>query len=127
MKLNVDCIRDILISVEELEFGESCTILDLSEILPSYTEDQLEYHCLQLVDGGFLKASTYTPLGSTTYIRQIEGLTMQGHQFLEDIRSDNIWNQTKSAAKTIGVESLHALKDIATSIVTSAIQNFFLR
>lgn len=122
MKLNNDCIRDILVSVESLDFGESWIITDLSEKLPDYTEDQLEYHCIQLVNAGFLEASVYTPLGSPTYIRQINDLTYQGHQFLADIRSEDTWNKTKSIAKSVGSESLHAIKDIAAGIVTSAIQ-----
>ena len=63
-------------------------------------------------------------LGCTTpRIWRIFDLTYSGHQFLADIRSDTIWNKTKDTAKTVGTESLHALKDIAVNLVTSTIQN----
>lgn len=124
MKLNPDCIRDILISVEEMDYGSMYTISKLHEKLPIYSEDELQYHCIQLLDGGFLNAKTINVIGYTgPQIWRIFDLTYQGHQFLADIRSDTAWNRTKEIAKNIGSESIHALTDIAVGVVTSAIQN----
>lgn len=122
MKLNTDCIRDILIAVESLDYGEQWAIDDLMDKLPGYTEAELQYHCLQLIDAGFLDAITIQTLSSPLQICRIKDLTYSGHQFLADIRSDTTWNKTKQIAKNVGSESLHALKDIAVGVVTSAIQ-----
>ncbi len=123
LKINTDCIRNILITVESMDYGEEWIIDDLMNQLPSYSEAELQYHCLQLIDAGFLNASTIQSLNSPLQILRIKDLTYSGHQFLADIRSDTTWNKTKEIAKSIGSESLHALKDIAISVVTSSIQN----
>lgn len=124
MKLNPDCIRQILITVESMEYGTVYTLSCLNEKLPDYSEDELNYHCLQLIDAGLLNAKAINVMGCITpQIWRVFDLTYPGHQFLADIRSDTTWNKTKDIAKTVGSESLHALKDIAVSVVTSAIQN----
>lgn len=123
MKLNPDCIRDILISVESMEYNSVYTLAKLQTELPNYPEDILNYHCLQMIDAGLLNAKAINVMGEISpQIWRIFDLTYQGHQFLADIRSDTSWNKTKSIAKTVGSESLHALKEIAVSVVTSTIQ-----
>ena len=119
MKLNPDCIRDILVAVEEMEYNSTYTISKLHDKLPAYTVEELNYHCLQMIDANLLNAKAMNTLGCTTLqIWRIFDLT-----YSADIRSDTIWNKTKDTAKTVGTESLHALKDIAVNLVTSTIQN----
>lgn len=124
MKLNNDCIRDILIAIESLEYDSWYTMEKLDESLPYYSYDELQYHCVQLLDAELIEAQTIQMLGKISpQIRCITDLTYSGHQFLADIRSDTNWNKTKEIAKNVGSESLHALKDIAVAVVTSAIHN----
>jgi hypothetical protein len=124
MKLNMDCIRDILIAVESLNYGDVYTISKLHDNLPKYSEETLDYHCRQLTDAGFLDALTINATGGPyPNIVDIRDLTFSGHQFLADIRSDTTWNKTKDMAKSVGVESLHAIRDIAVGVVTSIVQN----
>ena len=124
MKLNMDCIRDILIAVESMNYGDVYTVSKLHDNLPSYSENELNYHCLQLIQAGFLNAKPVNVINSTTpQVGRIRDLTFSGHQFLADIRSDTTWNKTKDIAKSVGVESLHAIKDIAVWVVTSMVQN----
>ncbi len=124
MKLNNDCIRDILITIESMDYGSVYTMDKLHELLPSYSYDELQYHCTQLLDAGLIKAISMSVRGKISpQICRITDLTYSGHQFLADIRSDTNWNKTKEIAKNVGAESLHALKDIAVGVVASAIHN----
>lgn len=124
MKLNNDCIRDILITIESIEYDSWYTMEKLDELLPDYSYDELQYHCVQLLDAGLIKAQPIQMLGKIyPQISRITDLTYSGHQFLADIRSDTNWNKTKEIAKNVGSESLHSLKDIAVAVVTSAIQS----
>lgn len=125
MRLNTDCIRDILLAIESMEYGEIWTINTLAEILPDYSINELQYHCIQLVDAQLINASIVNVIKSPPMVAKINDLTYLGHQFLADIRSDTTWNKTKRIAKIVGSESLHALKDIAINVVTTAIQNQF--
>lgn len=126
MKLNPDCIRDILITVESMKYNTTYTLTALCSQLNSYSEEELNYHCLQLIDAGLLNAKAISIKGQISpQLFRIFDLTYSGHQFLADVRSDTTWNKTKNIAKNVGSESLHALKDIAVGVVTAAIQNQF--
>lgn len=45
-------------------------------------------------------------------------MTWDGHEFLDDIRSDSVWSQTKSAVvNQVGSVSLSVLQEVAKGIV----------
>lgn len=121
MRLNPECIRDILICVEDntgLSKGVgSETICDLN---PQYSKDEIIYHIRQCKFHKFIFI--------TVEIRDsilISDLTPLGHEFLADTRSNNVWNKTKSIATKVGSNSLAALAQIASGVVTNLISNQF--
>ncbi len=123
MKLDLDCIRDILLAVEAIEYGENLTVSALQERIPKYSESELQYHCVKLLEAGFLKAISNRYMRRPRMISSIEDLTYEGHQFLANIRPETVWNKTKEIAKDIKSESLLAIKDIAFTAFTTLIQN----
>ena len=122
MKLNPDCIRDILICLESLEYDSAYTIQSLVSKLPNYSYSELDYHCLQLSEANFIKAMIIDSGGYLPKTVKVFDLTYKGHQFLEEIRSDNVWNKTKDTAKSVGSFSISTLSTIATEVITSLIQ-----
>ncbi len=126
MKLNSDCIRDILIAIESLEPGSIYTISSLHAALPQYSSIVLNYHCLQLLDAGYISANTiHVSNSALPQICTILDLTFAGHQFLANVRSDDIWAKTKSLSKKIGSESLHVLAEISSNVITSLLTQQF--
>lgn len=128
MKLNFDCIRDIMICIEKNEFGKELTLDQLNSLLPKYSENELHYTCLKLEEGNLLNILTVPIMGqSFPDIKYISDLTFYGHEFLEDIRSDNVWGKTKEVAKNIGATSLASLKEIATCVILELIKSQFIQ
>lgn len=124
MHLNPDCVRDILLTVEANDFGNTLFPSSLAKALPSYTEDEINYACLKLSEGNLLNVVTMKSIGMThPAICRIEEITFAGHEFLDNIKSDNVWCKTKQVAKGIGSFSLQTLKDISTSVVTELIKS----
>lgn len=124
MQLNIDCVRDILLSVEAKDFGKIFTVDCLLEILPQYQEDEITYACLKLGEAGMLDISAAKYLGSEVPgIKSIRELTYSGHQFLENIKSDNNWSKTKEIAKSVGSSSIDTVKQIAVGVISSVIQS----
>lgn len=122
MRLDPDCVRDILLVVEALEFGSELAIKDLKLALPSYSEEQLRYHCRQLYSSGFIDALVVTSgQGVLPSVARVYDLMPLGHQFLADIRSDKIWADTKQIAASIGSTSLDVLSSVASKILTNII------
>lgn len=126
MKLNPDCIRDLLFEVEENTQIDRCYRYDNETIDPDsrlakYTKDEVLYHANQCEMNGLLIGVSMT----NDYHCYINDLTPAGHAFLADIRADTVWNKTKETAKDVGSFSLHALKEIATNIITNLITGHF--
>ncbi|WP_314971028.1 DUF2513 domain-containing protein [Peptostreptococcus stomatis] len=121
MKLNPDCMRDILIFAESIPYGRQSDIKLMCEQLP-YTYEELDYTTVKLYEAGLIDAYVGPILnhaGNTT--GRINGLTFNGHQVLANIRNEKIWEPTKSIAKEIGATSIQALTQIATGVVTQII------
>nr|DAN31567.1 MAG TPA: YjcQ protein [Caudoviricetes sp.] len=121
MKLNPDCMRDILIFAESIPYGRQSDINLMCEQLP-YTYEELDYTTVKLYEAGLIDAyvgPTLNHAGNTT--SRINGLTFNGHQLLANIRNEKIWEPTKSIAKEIGATSIQALTQIATGVVTQII------
>ena len=126
MKMNIDCIRDVMLTIEDqLEFGEQWTIDTLHTLLPNYAEDELQYVCLKLHEGGYLNVLTINVLGcASPLVARIHDLTFAGHEFLETIRPKTVFEKTKSIAKNLGTQSLSAITQIATSVLPEVINSY---
>ena len=123
MKINPDCVRDILICVESFEYDSVHNIDQMCSELPNYSYEEIDYHCLYLYEADFIKASTVNIRGGyLPKVSRVYDLTYQGHQFLENIRPDNVWSKTKDSAKKLGSFSINTLSTIATEVITSLIQ-----
>ena len=134
MKMDPDCIRDILLQTEErfviipLPYLNFDTYkMEDPEPLPKgkyphiyqYDMKKLIYHVELAAEMDFIK------LNDLKDIYKIEDLTAQGHLLLADIRNEDVWSKTKDIAKKTGTSSLDALKQIAVNVVSSIITNYF--
>ena len=124
MRLNPDCIRDILLSVEQTTGFRTMWGIKPGENMPEldgYTDDEIFYHLRQCDESGFFLDSYWTaPLAFRT-----KDLSPKGHEFLADIREETVWNNVKDTSKKIGVGSLKALVSVASNVVSSLISGYF--
>lgn len=122
MKLNPDCIRDILLLVEsETSLSDFLDIepYNLHKSLSHYQPDEVMYHVKQCELSNLLYVNSWYLDGSCL----VKYLTPEGHQFLSNIREDNNWNKTKEIAASVGSNALDVIKDIASGVVASLIQS----
>ena len=121
MKLNPDCIRDILLQIEEsTDLNTPWEFDDEHEPegrLSQYTVDEITYHIRQCELSGYVVGCEQNSSGFS-----IRYLSPEGHAFLADIRSDSVWNKTKAVAGKIGAWSLDTLTKVATGIITEMIK-----
>ena len=121
MKLNPDCIRDILLAAEEQPYQQPLPAKDLCEKLPNYTEEEIEYTCLKLEEAGYLELQVFR-FDNGVILHSIDDISFAGHQFLADIREEPIWKTTKAVAKKTGASSLSAITQIACGVISAIIQ-----
>ncbi|MEF2889570.1 MAG: DUF2513 domain-containing protein [Turicibacter sanguinis] len=119
MRLNPDCIRDILLFVEEnIDSMKSCVLFDeLVNSLDKYDRNTLHYHVNQISKHDFVDDVFYA--GNEPQF--ISDLSPKGHAFLANIRSNTTWNKTKEIASKVGSFSLEALVQIAATVISNSI------
>lgn len=122
MKLNHDCIRDILFSIEDLSEPNSLiTSEQLSQtiFLNKYPYEDVLYHLQQLIWDNYIMVPTkYKDLEGSFVIKD---LSPKGHEFISNIRKDTNWNKVKSISKDVGCETLSSIKTIAENVISTAI------
>ena len=90
MRLKPELVRDLLLAVEEyLPFrGEEFE-------WPAYaSEEEVDYHCIILIDAGLLKG-THSRALSGKYRVLVERLTPSGHDFLDAVRNESVFRQVQ--------------------------------
>lgn len=128
MRLNPDCIRDILMEIEEnTSFGTFYEYpskkSDNDSRLAKYDRNTVLYHIKQCELSGYLTDVHWYMEPSCLVV----DLSPTAHQFLADIREDTNWNKTKDIAKSVGSNSLDALKQIASGVIATLIQTALLK
>lgn len=99
MKRNWDVVREVLLEAEALDQKrqkENC--YQLSEDDDKGSAE----HALALFRAGFLEGKEDGD-EEGPYLR-VKGLTWQGHELLETMRSKPVWESIKSTAREKGVE-----------------------
>ncbi|MER7786455.1 DUF2513 domain-containing protein [Pseudomonas sivasensis] len=94
MKRNFDCVKDILLDLEEQDkFHKTRTI----EATDKYSKEEIFYHYTLLKQAGLINA------GKIYYdIPFMANLTWEGHNFLDDAKNQTVWEKTKEIVKTKG-------------------------
>lgn len=120
MKLNPDCVRDVLQAVEDITDFRTIMRFPFKEEeakhLTGYTVDEIFYHIKQCDQSGLIKVTWM--MGPSCLIHD---LSPAGHEFLANIRNDTNWAKTKEIANQVGSFSLKALTQIAIGVVTKLI------
>ena len=118
MKRNMDLIRKILIVIEEyphfpeIVSGKPAISFDI----PDHDEEEIYYHLKLLSEAGLILTSS----GRTFSYRLVQGLTWQGHEFLELMKKDTHWNKAKEAMKETGGMAFEVLMRILLETATKA-------
>ncbi len=117
MKLNHDCVRDVLLAIEALPYDSVVTIDELN--VSGYDQDAIRYIVLRLHEAGFIDGSEAS--SNDEYECLIRSLTFVGHEFLDNIRPQETWDKTKAIASRVGSASLDVMANIAAQVTTSLI------
>lgn len=126
MKLNVDCMRDVLEYLQDMPLNAYKDVNELCSELTAYEHDDVKYTCLKLYEAGMIYASTEDidniPLPTVEYIYDI---TYQGHQFWAKIKDDDRWSGIKKVLPKIRDYSIDAIGSVANGFASAAISAFF--
>ncbi|BBM65278.1 hypothetical protein VA249_19240 [Vibrio alfacsensis] len=104
MKRDMELIRKLLMSIEELENPSSTAIS-----IDGYEERVVNYHLYLLIQADLLNGNFDFEGGGNLsipdYVR-IYRVTWSGHEFIDNVRSEDVWNTLKSEFKEVSFSSL---------------------
>ncbi|EOH76211.1 DUF2513 domain-containing protein [Enterococcus raffinosus] len=126
MKLNQNCIRDILLELEdELGFDLHISKYDLDELksYKKYGEDEFLYTISKLSEAGYINESHQAGGDTMYYQLMIHSITWEGHKFLDTIRDNQVWAVTKKVASKFSSVSVNMISTIASTVITNLIEN----
>ena len=118
MKLNPDCLRDIMLLVEDRISVETAienpnglrkfsyvSIPCLVRLLPdSYSKEEIIYHIVQLSESGYLKTDfsfATSEMFGYFYLNTIYHITPKGHDFIANIGGKESWAKTNAVLKSL--------------------------
>ena len=119
MKLNNDCVRDLLLYIEDkITINDSIAISQIE--INKYTSEELIYTAMKLKDAGYVKGNVYKYITGNADVC-VNELTWDGHKFLDNIRDDGVWKTTKEKLSKFSSVSLSIIENVASQVITNLI------
>lgn len=134
MQLNPDCMRAVMLEIEQqwtlgrgnngkLSMG-SINLQNLCNLLPNFSEEDIFYSLFNLEQAEYLSVSISFTNARVVTSCDVKYITYQGHEFLNRIRDDKRWSVVKSGISAIRDYSLSAITSIAEGVVNAAINSY---
>ncbi|EJC6732002.1 hypothetical protein BBM25_20655 [Vibrio parahaemolyticus] len=103
MKRDMELIRKLLLIMEE-----NPRQLEVE----GYDKNQVKYHALLLIEAGFLDGNVSDTLANTSVVPSfvsVNRLTWDGHEFLDNIRKEEVWNTIKTEFKDASISTVFSI------------------
>lgn len=117
MRRNWDTIRELLAKVEECTLPTEMVRLG---DFPAERAAEVSYHMTLLIEAGLIDGQMVKTIGPEVKDFLAEKLTWNGHEFLDSIRSDTVWQKTKKLFAEQGLSmTFDLIKDGAKQVAAS--------
>ncbi|MCP2086132.1 UNVERIFIED_ORG: hypothetical protein J2Y81_002149 [Paraburkholderia sediminicola] len=120
----MDLIRELMLKLEAwpMRMGGIAIIPpDAKEIqIDEYTVEQIAYHLSLIREAGFVETGGTGPVVGIGFRR----LSWSGHDFLDSVRSPDVWDKTKQAVSAAGGFTVDLLVFAAKSYLEGKIKRF---
>lgn len=124
MKLNYDCVRSVLLTVEKSKTIDEelnlnpLTVETIFEQLPKYEDNEILYTIEKLKEAGYINAALQFAAGH--FIDgAVSGITYSGHEYLDNIRESEVWRKVKAMLKNAGAITLPLISQAAQMLIGS--------
>lgn len=121
MKLNKECVRDVLLCIESNQKpGIFLQLNNFYQKLEAYSKEDIDYTLLKLKEADYINGKP--SYGNDRLVDfSVGSITWDGHQFLDTIRDPKIWSKAKSIGNKLEDISITLLSKIGTNIIEDVI------
>lgn len=124
MKLDMDCVRDVLLELEGLPL-DCHTPCSFSNSVSIHGMDNVCYTLAKLEEGNYINAEVQRLTSGQYDFYGIYDLTFSGHEFLAKIRDPKQWRVVKRGLLAVRDYSLSAIESVAQGVTAASISAFF--
>src|ERR1700693_1465649 len=124
MKRDLDLIRDILLAVENWNSPQPLTLASLE--YEGKTKQEIGYQLELLEDAGYIEVRIIKDHVGIGYLdAYIVRMKMAGHEYLDTVRSPEVWKKTKTTLEKVGGgAALEVVKQIASKFAVELISKY---
>jgi len=123
MRRDMDLIRAIMLKLEQMPRKQGI----LEQLLPGeggmvfdgFSPGEVAYHLELILESGFLVTHGTMMSGEILFDR----LSVAGHDFVDSVRSPEVWAKTKKGAEAAGGFTVDLLKDLAKGFIRKQIED----
>jgi len=137
MQLNIDCLRDVLLALEDalsVEIDDdggvtsnSASPIEIAEALSdSYGEGEVYYALKLLGEARFIDKCVIVGCDGIWHFSTIDNISFAGHEFLEKIKPPSVWDKTREFTKKAGSASLSFVAQVASGFLTDLASGKFI-
>ena len=120
MKRDFDLLRKLLLKIEEAPY-QGVRGFPIPKI-EGYTNAELQYHVWLLQEARYIMADGSMGLNELDFTWEIQSLTLRGHDFLDNARDQNRWNQAKKTISERGGSlTFDILKGVLAQLARQAV------
>lgn len=121
MKLDIDCVRSVLLELETFPIGRY-QVSSFKNSISQYGEENVLYTLVKLAEAKYINANYARTLDGRPCIDAVYDISFPGHQFLEKIKSDSVWNDNvKPVLAQVGTKSFDVIIQIASAVISSLV------
>ncbi|WFU07524.1 DUF2513 domain-containing protein (plasmid) [Rhizobium sp. CB3171] len=122
MKRDMNLIRELLLRLEARDLPSGAVwFVDAGDELmqiEGYSRQQIDQHIALIGRSGFVDTGSSNP----NYGIGFKGLTWEGHDFVDSVRDQDIWDKTQKGMKDVGGFTFDLVKDLAKGFIKQKIK-----
>ncbi|MCH3989636.1 MAG: DUF2513 domain-containing protein [Lactobacillus sp.] len=125
LKLNHDLVRYTMLSIESSKNITGPLEDELLANLSNYGEydrNQIAYTVMKLKEAKYITGDVQWGNNQPVIISP-GNLTYEGHKFLDNIRDDGVWKDTKNILSKFSSVSLTLVSNVAAGVITQIIKH----
>lgn len=123
MKLNHDCVRAVLLYLEEhLELTNKICLTDVH--IDLFDDNDILYTGRKLHEAGYISASIRNDVFGSDSSILVSEITWEGHKFLDTIRDNQVWSQTKKILSKVSSSSISFVSNVASQVLANIISQY---
>lgn len=124
MRRDMDLIRELMLKLEALPIRPGSVVHippDADEVqVDGYDTEQVDYHLSLIKKEGLIDSAGLNPMDGIGF----RCLTWSGHDFVDSVRSPEIWLKTKKGAEAAGSFTVDLLKELAKGFIKKQVEEY---